>query len=921
MRISLYGKLLLTTLLLILPWLTSPDCILAADGVHPHRTVRIGWYPAPGLQDGTTVDSLSGFNYEYLRRIAQYANWDYEFIFDDFSTLEKELIDGHIDILGDIAKTEARMSRYNYCTYPSCYSHTLLLCRTSDERFAYNDYPNYEGMIVGNSGSAFRKSMMDHEALQHDFTIEYRDYPTDDAMLAALDRGDVDTALISDAIQHKSYKILHEWEPAAQYFIVNKERTDILHELNAAMESLQASDNAIQAHLFEKYFGGDNNALTIALSREEMAAVASAPVLKVLLAQDQKPLSYVEDQEIKGFIPNYLELLSKKTGLKFTYIMCQDYDEMRQRFENGEGDICGQLYENYDTKGYYKVIQPFAALSCGLIYNPSVVRTIRTVAVEKSNSVLIANLEKMGFKTVTYSTPKDCLDAVNTRQVDAASMPSNVFEQIAYHEPYLHLMYKAQSNLNLNLCIGVAATGGHPFLFRILSKSTGSISPSTITHLMLASTSLKPQYTLEDYLRHNIIFINIILGLLAIILFLGLWYRRQRRFNACLLQATEAKNVFFNNLSHDLRTPLTGILGYSELAIQSDDTAKKHDYLHKIHKSGTLLLNLINDTLSLARIERGQFTLSLSLIAAKNFFDTLIIPLQSQIQQKHQTFDYRFNIPAGEYISADKLKLQDMLLNILSNAVKYTPEKGRIEFYVEALHTPAQTYQYHITIRDNGIGISDEFLKHLFEPFMQERDERAEGVPRTGLGMAIVKRIIDLMQGDITVQSVKNQGTKVEIFLPVQVAEKEAAQEQEALTTEAASTAGLLRGTRILLCEDNMLNREIISEILSSRGILVDTAENGQKGLELFSREKPGTYQAILMDIRMPVMDGYQTTARIRARKDSYSQTIPILALSADAYEESIQKSLDSGMTDHLTKPIENTKLFQSLQKYILPLK
>ena len=919
MKISSYCRILLTIVLLLLFWLPSPGCAAAAEDAQTNKTVRIGWYPAPGLQDGTTPDSLSGFNYEYLMRIAQYANWDYEFIFGDFSTLEKDLRNGTIDILGDIAKTEARMRLYNYCTYPSCYSHTLLLCRLNDDRFAYNDYPNYDGMTVGNSGSSFRKSMMDREALQHGFTIQYKDYPTDDDMLAALDRGDVDTALISDAIQHKSYKILHEWEPAAQYFIVNKERTDILHDLNAAMESLQASDSAIQAHLFEKYFGGDNNALTIALSREEMSAVASAPVLTVLLAQDQKPLSYVENQEIKGFIPNYLELLSKKTGLKFTYVMCQDYDEMRQRFENGEGDICGQLYENYDTKGYYKVIQPYATLSCGLIYNPAVVRTIRTVAVEKSNSVLIANLENMGLKTVTYSTPNACLDAVNARQVDAASMPSTVFEQIAYHEPYLHLMYKAQSNLNLNLCIGVALTGEHPFLFRILSKSTGSIAPSTITHLMLTATSLKPQYTPEDYLRHNMTFINIILGLLAIIIFLALWYRRQKRFNACLLQATEAKNVFFNNLSHDLRTPLTGILGYSELAIQTDNTAKKHDYLHKIHKSGTLLLNLINDTLSLARIERGQFTLSLSSIQAKNFFDTLIIPLQSQIQQKNQTLDYQFNIPAGEYISTDKLKLQDMLLNILSNAIKYTPEKGRIEFYVEALHTPAQTYQYHITIRDNGIGMSDEFLKHLFEPFMQERDERAEGIPRTGLGMAIVKRIIDLMQGEITVQSVKNQGTKVEIFLPVQIAQKEV--KPQAPAAEIEDTYDTLQGIRILLCEDNMLNREIISEILSSRGILVDTAENGQKGLELFSREKPGTYQAILMDIRMPVMDGYQTTARIRARKDSYSQTIPILALSADAYEESIQKSLDSGMTAHLTKPIENEKLFKTLTKYIIPQK
>ena len=913
MRQPLCYKILFTLCLLLTVYAACLP-IRAVDSTSMNRTIRVGWYPAPGLQDGMTADTLSGFNYEYLMRIAQYTNWNYEFVFGDFETLEAQLIRGEIDILGDIAKTDARKEKYDYCTYPSCYSHTLLLCRNEDNRFAYDDYTMYSDMVVGNSGSSFRRSMMDREAAQHGQIVRYRDYPTDEEMLDALDRGDVDTALISNAIQDKSYKILHEWEPAAQYFVVNKGRGDILEGLNTAMENLQSSDSAIQQHLFEKYFGGDKNAFTVALSKEELAAIDSVPQLTVLLAQDQKPLSYLKDGEIQGFIPDYLEVLSQKTGLQFHYVMCRDYEDMIARFTAGEGDLCGQFYETYES-GEFKVVQPYSLLSCGFIYNPELVSNIGSVAVEQGNMVLARQLEKLGLQVLSYESPQDCLDAVNARKADAAAMPNVVFEQIAYHEPYLRLIYKAQSNLNLNLCIGVAS-GKNPLLFGILSKGSGAIAPGVVTHLMMKDSSLKPEYTLRDYLEHNLIFINIIVVLMLIIFFLILWYRRQARFNESLLKATEAKDVFFNNLSHDLRTPLTGILGYSELAIKAKDAAKTHDYLHKIHKSGQLLLTLINDTLSLARIEKGQFTLAPSRINARTFFETLLVPIQSQIQQKKQTFSCSMDIPTGTYLMVDKLKLQDMLLNVLSNAVKYTPNGGHIEFQVQQIDKTDLQAEYHMTVKDNGIGMSPAFQAHLFEPFMQERDIRAEGIDRTGLGLAIVKRIIDLMQGTITVHSVKDKGTEVRITVPVKLAVKDASGQAETATVKDEGAS--LKGVHILLCEDNQLNREIITELLAAKGIIVDAVENGKVGLDHFAAAAPGTYQVILMDIRMPVMDGYEAATRIRAMDRSDAKTIPILALSADAYEESIRKSLAHGMTAHLTKPIESDKLFAALKHWII---
>jgi ABC-type amino acid transport substrate-binding protein len=630
------------------------------------RVVRVGWYEAPGLQEGTSADNLSGFNYEYLVRIAQYADWQYDFVFGDFGTLEKELIAGNIDIMGDVAKTEARLSLYDYCAYPSCYSHTLLLCRPEDMRFAYNDYGSFDGIVVGNSGSAFRKSMLDREAEEQHFRVTYRDYDTDGEMLTALTRGDVDTAVISDALQHKQYKILHEWEPAAQYFIVHKGSTDILMELNNAMSSIQSADRSIQAHLFEKYFGGDNSDFSVALTREEMAYVAGAPTLTVLLAENQKPLSYIENGQAKGFIPDYLGLISAQTGLRFTYIWCRDHAEMVQRFEAGEGDICGQAHDNYGQSQGVRIkrVQPYVNLSYGLVYNPAVTQTVHTVAVEELDALMIDRLKKMGFTPVAFRTPRECLDAVNDQHVDAAAMANNIFEQLAYHAAYIDLVYKAQSGLDVGLCLGVSKQES-PYLFRILSKATGVVPPNVIAQLMLNNNSLPPQYTIEDYIYLNRNFLYIIVILIIIILFLALWYRRQKRYNQYMHQAAEAKAAFFNNLSHDLRTPLTGILGYSELAVKEECADKKQLYLDKINMSGKVLLDLINDTLSLAKIERERFALSPTSFNVYSFLQATILSIQSQTQQKEQQFHCFFKIPQDEWIVADKLKFQDVLLNIL----------------------------------------------------------------------------------------------------------------------------------------------------------------------------------------------------------------------------------------------------------------
>ena len=932
--------IVLLSLVSILSGLFS--CTTFARGLSTPRTVRVGWYEAKGLQDGTSPETLGGYNYEYLVRIAQHANWQYEFIFDNFDVLLQKLATGEIDIIGDVAKTPEREQHYFFSASPSGTSRLLLVSRQNDTRFSYNDYPSFNGASVATSPSSFRRSMLNREAKRYHFKITYQEYHNDTAMMDALDQGLADLAIFSDAIQFRAYKILHEWEPASQYFIVTKHKPLVLYELNQAMEALSTTDRFIHERLFRKYFSSNSMDYNIALTRSELSFAERQLPLKVLLAENQKPLAYREDGKDKGFIPAYLDLLTQKTGLQFKIIWCSDYHDMETRFRAGEGDLGGQFHDNYSPKMMQglKKIRPYLTVSYGYIYHPAHTQIIKTVAVENSDYLLASRLEAAGLKPVFYPTPAACLDAILAQEVDAASMAAVIFDQLAYHYQYEGLIFSGQPDLDTGLCLALSAQE-NPLLFNILNKATGSIGQTTSQALLNTSSRLKPAYTWLDYLALNRNLVFLILLLIAAIIFTLLWLQRRRQYeknleqanreikdkNTQLQQVTLMRNQFFNNLSHDMRTPLTGILGYTELGMAAP-VEEQGQYLQKIHQSGTMLLSLINDTLNLAKMENEQFKLASEKIVLAEFLAAVATSIQAQVTKKEQHLLCNFVISPGECIITDKLKLQDLLLNLLSNASKYTPADGIINFTV----THAQEGNkllYQIIVEDNGIGISETYLPHLYEAFSQEHDARSGNTTGTGLGMAIIKRIVELMHGKITVASIKNHGTKFIVLLPLEVCPavmeatsspgsiRATSQKQERTSSLLIKEepVSILAGMQVLLCEDNPVNQEIIRKLLANHGVRLTIAANGEDGVQAFLAQPPFTFKAILMDLRMPVLDGYGTTKKIRALVRADAGTIPIIALTADAYSDIVQKCLACGMNAHLSKPIDSDKLYAILSR------
>ena len=379
--------------------------------------------------------------------------------------------------------------------------------------------------------------------------------------------------------------------------------------------------------------------------------------------------------------------------------------------------------------------------------------------------------------------------------------------------------------------------------------------------------------------------------------------------------ANDAKTRFLFNMSHDIRTPMNAIIGYAELLeTHIDERDKALGYLQKIRTSSDFLLSLINYVLEMARIESGKATLKPEICCVDDLTNALIAVFDPLAAEKHITATCTTDVQ-HHYVIGDRTKIREIFLNLLSNAIKYTPAGGHVTFTMTELPGDEPgTLHYKAVVKDDGIGMSQAYLPHVFEEFSREHTSTESKVVGTGLGLPIVKALVQLMHGTIDVESVEGKGSTFTVILPLPIATEEQ-QEQRREETHSFPALGLA-GKRLLLAEDNDLNAEIAITLLQENGLIVDRAANGLLCLKALQEKPAGYYAAILMDIQMPNMDGYTATRQIRALPDERAD-IPILAMTANAFEEDKQKALDAGMNDHIAKPINMPHLLAALQKYL----
>lgn len=472
----------------------------------------------------------------------------------------------------------------------------------------------------------------------------------------------------------------------------------------------------------------------------------------------------------------------------------------------------------------------------------------------------------------------------------------------------------------------IDTTWGHIFTACYPVKATDG--SNEIIGALCIEMDMESAYTFLSKSSRNSLQIAIAAAIIALLLLVCVYHILQnqrakdreqqmllRKSAAAAEAANKAKSAFLFNMSHDIRTPMNAIIGYAGLSRNHlHEPDKLSEYLSNIRTCGQKMLSIIDNILEIARIENNQIVLEESICNIEESFDSCIVMFNTAVQEKHQTITVHKQV-ANPYVYIDSSHLSEIVLNVISNAIKYTGQNGKIDCCLtQKPHEDADWCYMEISIADNGIGMSEEFQAHIFESFSREHSSTISGIEGTGLGMGIVKNLVDLMHGTIEIQSSPGKGSTFTICIPCRTALKEEAEPRKSSSDRPQKT---LAGKRILLAEDNDLNAEIAIELLSEEGLLVDRVSNGVACVEKLEKVAPDFYDLILMDIQMPVMNGYDATRKIRQLDDPFRSSIPIIAMTANAFAEDRQKALFVGMNDHVAKPVDMNVLIPVLEKHI----
>lgn len=882
-------------------------------------TIRVGWYEDSYHITGTNGER-SGYGYEYEQSLASYTGWNYKYIKDDWSKLIEMLQSGKIDLMGGISYTDKRAETMLFSDLPMGTEKYYLYADLANSDISASDLTSLNGKRIVLLENSVQATQFCEWEKEHNIQTEhvYLDN-VDDAMKMA-DNHEVNGVISTETPIWVNYGMsaITTTGESGIYYCISKKRPDLKDKLDIAMRKMENDNPFYGDDLYKKYLSA---ASAPVLSCEEADWLKQHGEVKMGYVKNDPGFSSIDEISGKpiGVINDYIKFASgcfEKQALQFELIGFDSQEEEIQALKENRIDMIFHVSQNpyaAEKNGFIlstTVLEvPLAAVSIQNSFNEN---DENTIAIEKGDLFLKWHISYNypKWKIVEYNSTKDVEKAVKNGQADCFLVKSGMVTKYIENNKYNCVFLTDPGNTSF--AVGRNSTD----LMAILNKTLQAMQSSMLTGALSMYDNASNKVTLTDFIKDNLLVVASVFTLLfLLILFVILQLLRKARVaeekakeaQSQAENANAAKSTFLFNMSHDIRTPMNALLGYNQLMKKELTDSKLLDYQEKIEQAGNLLLSIINNVLDMARIESGKMELDENYSKVGDILKDVCEVFDVEAKKKGIRLTYETQV-MHKHILCDVTNVQKILMNLVSNAVKYTPSGGTITIKSQELPCDKEGYtRIKTEVVDNGIGISKEYLPLMFDSFSRERNTTIGKIGGTGLGMSIVKKLVDMMGGSIAVESELGKGSRFTLILEQRIADENYYEQK----TEETSADGkeILQGKRILLAEDNELNAEIAIAILEDMGLKVERVEDGVQCISQIEKMPAGSYDVILMDIQMPHMDGYKATETIRSLPDQEKANIPIVAMTANAFEEDRKTAFDKGMNEHIAKPIDVEKV------------
>ena len=868
-----------------------------------------------------------GYGYELMQALAGYTGWKFEYVKCDWSNCFEKLENGEIDIMGDISYTDDRAEKMLFSEEPMGEEKYVLYANLSDNDIVSSDSKSLDGKRVGVLMGTEPENMLTEWENKNGIHTEHVNVSGNSDVETKLDNDEIDcfVSLEESLWSERGISCVTTIGKSGIYFAMNKEHSDIKKELDYAMGQLDKDSPFFKADLYKKYFTLD---YTQFLTGVEKSYIEDHGSIRIGFL-DNDPVVFSMDQrsgQLSGTLTEYISYARDCLGnhtLDFDIMAFDDYDKMIKALQNHKIDVIYYASRNPD----FAEQNNYALTNTAWTYSLMAVTDKENFNEDEVYTVVVPKNKVALKQHIAYSYPQwnlvDCetMDEASEMVVDGKA---DCFI-IGTSQALLFDNYKNLKSIPLTKTMEgcFAVIDGDATLLSILNKTIKAMPSDMLTSAIAMYESTADKVTFYEFLKDNLKVVLVLAQCIIIIILVLLQRARIASENTQKLNdkleialkkaedASLAKTQFLHNMSHDIRTPMNAILGYSKLMegeLEGNESSKVSEYLKKLQKSGSVLLSIINNVLDMARIESGRMEVDENYANIEDIRQRLFEMFEDEAKKKNIDVKYILNIE-HKHVMADVTKVEEIFVNILSNAIKYTPSNGQIKVNVDELECDEPGYMVVRTdITDTGIGMSLEYLDKIFESFSRERTTTTSKISGTGLGMAIVKKYVDLLGGTIDVKSELGKGSTFIVTLKYKIAD--ACYYAKDKNENSELDYKILEDKHILLAEDNDLNAEIAITILERAGLKVDRVENGIECVNRIIERPQGTYDLILMDIQMPKMDGYKATKEIRSLQDNAKASIPIVAMTANAFEEDKKKAFDAGMDGHIAKPINIEDLF-----------